>query len=112
MSNTCVCCGVDIPEGRQVCPSCENGERRTRFTPVDEIPEQSHKCSNQNIGDQLRDFMNMNVKMAKMNIDDMSYSHPYSAYTAIRSTISYFGLPINIRFSNGAIYLVRTDMEG
>ena len=25
MENTCVCCGVIIPEGRQVCPSCENG---------------------------------------------------------------------------------------
>lgn len=21
--NTCVCCGVVIPEGRQVCPQCE-----------------------------------------------------------------------------------------
>ena len=24
MSDTCVCCGIDIPEGRQVCPNCEN----------------------------------------------------------------------------------------
>lgn len=23
MSNTCVCCGREIPEGRQVCLSCE-----------------------------------------------------------------------------------------
>ena len=23
--NTCVCCGVLIPEGRQVCPKCEGG---------------------------------------------------------------------------------------
>ena len=23
--NTCVCCGAPIPEGRQVCPNCENG---------------------------------------------------------------------------------------
>lgn len=23
--NTCVCCGAPIPEGRQVCPKCENG---------------------------------------------------------------------------------------
>lgn len=23
MSNTCVCCGNLIPEGRQVCPRCE-----------------------------------------------------------------------------------------
>lgn len=31
--NTCVCCDVIIPEGRQVCPSCEikeNGEA-TKF---------------------------------------------------------------------------------
>lgn len=25
--NTCVCCGETIPEGRQVCPKCENKER-------------------------------------------------------------------------------------
>ena len=25
-TETCVCCGAVIPEGRQVCPSCENGE--------------------------------------------------------------------------------------
>lgn len=24
-SEICVCCGAEIPEGRQVCPSCENG---------------------------------------------------------------------------------------
>jgi uncharacterized OB-fold protein len=23
MENKCVCCGVDIPEGRQVCPNCQ-----------------------------------------------------------------------------------------
>lgn len=23
-SNYCVCCGDEIPEGRQVCPNCEN----------------------------------------------------------------------------------------
>lgn len=26
MENKCVCCGVDVPEGRQVCPQCENKE--------------------------------------------------------------------------------------
>lgn len=24
MNNTCICCGEIIPEGRQVCPNCEN----------------------------------------------------------------------------------------
>ena len=23
MENTCICCGVVIPEGRMVCPNCE-----------------------------------------------------------------------------------------
>lgn len=25
MNNTCVCCGAEIPEGRQVCKACEEG---------------------------------------------------------------------------------------
>lgn len=25
MDNTCVCCGKEIPEGRQVCMACEEG---------------------------------------------------------------------------------------
>lgn len=29
---TCVCCGKIIPEGRQMCPSCEND---TKLTEVD-----------------------------------------------------------------------------
>lgn len=24
MNNTCICCDTIIPEGRQVCPSCED----------------------------------------------------------------------------------------
>ena len=27
MSEHCVCCGKEIPEGRQVCPVCESGKR-------------------------------------------------------------------------------------
>ena len=26
MTERCVCCGTEIPEGRQVCPLCESGE--------------------------------------------------------------------------------------
>ena len=25
MTERCICCGEEIPEGRQVCPSCESG---------------------------------------------------------------------------------------
>lgn len=25
--NTCVCCGVQIPEGRMICPICEHKDK-------------------------------------------------------------------------------------
>lgn len=28
--NRCVCCGAIIPEGRQICPKCEAGEKPER----------------------------------------------------------------------------------
>lgn len=30
MDNLCVCCGLPIPEGRQVCPDCENHGKNER----------------------------------------------------------------------------------
>lgn len=27
MGDRCVCCGAEIPEGRQVCPSCEEAAK-------------------------------------------------------------------------------------
>lgn len=36
MDNKCVCCGADIPEGRQICPKCNN------FT-VDDRIEQAYR---------------------------------------------------------------------
>lgn len=83
-----------------------------RFTPVDEIPQQGPKRFKKNNGDHLYEFMNMNVKRAKMEINDLDYAHPYSAYASTRTSIKYYGLPIDVHFINGETYLVRTDMEG
>ena len=32
--NTCVCCGEIIPEGRQVCPKCEDDAQEWERCPV------------------------------------------------------------------------------
>ena len=40
-TNTCVCCGAIIPEGRQVCPICE----RQMIYPCD--PEKNTTCTKQ-----------------------------------------------------------------
>lgn len=30
MNNTCICCGEIIPEGRQICVSCEQSVRKKK----------------------------------------------------------------------------------
>ncbi len=30
--NTCICCGQSIPEGRQICPECDQGSRKGSFS--------------------------------------------------------------------------------
>lgn len=36
--NTCVCCGAQIPEGRQICPKCEKGgERMDKYISREDI---------------------------------------------------------------------------
>lgn len=34
-TNRCVCCGKEIPEGRMVCPICENGRSKTKPRYID-----------------------------------------------------------------------------
>ena len=34
MNDNCVCCGKYVPEGRQVCPICENSGERTEFKTI------------------------------------------------------------------------------
>ena len=42
MNNKCVCCGAVIPEGRQVCPGCEQ-DRNKRFEHAFSIPAKKVK---------------------------------------------------------------------
>ena len=32
--DACVCCGNDVPEGRQVCLGCEKGKEKKEVDPV------------------------------------------------------------------------------
>ncbi len=34
-SDTCVCCGEYVPEGRQVCPACEAGKNKMKGEAAD-----------------------------------------------------------------------------
>ena len=46
MDDRCVCCGAVIPEGRQVCPSCESkAESKVITNPVKAIRAYCMECS-------------------------------------------------------------------
>lgn len=43
--NTCVCCGVQIPEGRQICPKCEkDGDIRKDTNVSAREDDKSRRC--------------------------------------------------------------------
>lgn len=43
MEDRCICCGEIVPEGRQVCPECENGGKQ--MTPEEIVRALKQSCS-------------------------------------------------------------------
>lgn len=43
MENKCVCCGVDIPEGRQVCQKCEESATNRAYKALQKEYEEKAK---------------------------------------------------------------------
>ena len=70
MENKCMCCGATIPEGRQVCPHCENGA--------------NHKCV-------FYDKFNLNIKFTFDNNPRLSIQDSYvvTKSSDIRSVLEY-----------------------
>lgn len=83
-----------------------------RFIPVDELPVQKKKRYKKNNGDHLREFLNMNVRYAKMEITDMDYMNIDVAYAAAHTMIRFYGFPIKAKLINHELYLINLELEG
>ena len=81
------------------------------FIPVKELPKQHKRTFSKRNGDHLREFLNLGIKYAKMDITDMDYVNTYSAYTSTKTLIKHHCLPIEARFINQELYLVNTELE-
>ena len=81
-----------------------------KFIPVDELPEQNRKTFKKRGGGHLVEFLNLKIKYAKMDISDMDYITPYSAYCSTLSIVKYHNLPIRARLINGELYLENLDI--
>lgn len=88
-----------------------------KFVPVDNIPKRRTRegaaCAEwKPLRDYLNEFLNMNVKYARISDVSSEYSSIESAVCSIRESIANAALPITLALRNGEVYLIRTDWEG
>lgn len=78
-----------------------------KLVAVDMVPG---KYENHKLKKTWREFMGMNVKIAKAELDIGEYASPSVARSVWGISIKRFGYPIKLKLRNGEIYLIRTDM--
>ena len=78
-----------------------------KFVQVEAIPgrKENHKLKAA-----WKEFMSMNIKIAKAELDIGEYKSPRVAFGVWRLSINRFGYPIDIKMRDGEIYLIRRDM--
>lgn len=58
----------------------------------------------------IDEFINMGVKVARVDIDEHDYKNVKVAYRVLYNHIKRFGHPINVVMRKGEIYFVRKDI--
>lgn len=85
-----------------------------KFVPVEKLPDiQTGKCTRTKSHVHkvyLQEFMNMNVKIARVEFGRNDFSDIRSAYRSLLQTITRSGDPIKVCFRDNSIYLVRRDI--
>lgn len=82
-----------------------------KLIPVNELPERNHRTGKKSNLDCLQEFLKMNVRYAKLDVPELDYVHPFSAYTSTLNSVKRFKLPVAVYFINGDVYLANLEME-
>ena len=76
-----------------------------KFVKVNEVPK---AAVTRDMNAYLKEFMRMNIKMAR--VDDHGYKDARVASNCIASAVRRHVFPIDVRLSEGEVYLVRRDI--
>lgn len=79
--------------------------------PIDILPSRKANCEYKNIRSYLMEFMQMNVKYARVEYTQKEFLNIPSARSSISGMIRQFNFPVRTRVLNDTLYLERTDME-
>ena len=81
-----------------------------KFVEVERLPENSGRAEYKNNKRMLNEFMDMNVKFAKLEFDSSEYISARCAYDNLHRSIRNYGFPILIHERKGEIYFERRDI--
>lgn len=85
-----------------------------RFVPVEKLPEKlsgkTSRSSKHKLEDELKSFMDMNVRYARVDYNEGEYDSILSLADVLRQHIRKFGEPIKVVKRNWEIYLIRRDI--
>lgn len=76
-----------------------------KFTKVEKIPRRYHKLQSE-----LRDFMDLNTKIVKVEWFEGEYVNSRSAAASLYKAAKVGGFPIKVESRKDEVYLTRTDM--
>ena len=83
------------------------GDFVMKFVKVDSVPMRK---TTHRLKDYFDEFMNSNVKVARVELSNDEYSNVNSARSTMRASAKRFGLPIDICKRKDEIYLIRRDI--
>ena len=78
-----------------------------KFVEVEKVPGQR---TNHRLKDKWDEFMAMNIKVAKIELDENDYKSITTAKSVMAVSIKRYGYPITITRRGNDLYLVRRDM--
>ena len=76
-----------------------------KFVKVEKIP---NSAPNHRMNAYLKEFMHMNIKIAR--VDDHGYKNAKVAANCISAACRRHVFPVDVRLSNGEVYLIRRDI--
>lgn len=80
-----------------------------RFTKVEKTDEIC-RMPKRELKSELTEFMQMNIKCAKVTYGENEYTNPQSAYASLFKAAKWHAFPIKVIKRKNNVYLIRTDM--
>lgn len=89
-----------------------------KFIEVKELPKRIfckpkypyERMGKKNLKDYLKEFINMDVKYAKVEFNENDYKTHISAHAALFNAALRHCLPVEVRIINKEVYLIRKDI--